>query len=251
MADRYYVSQPIQGDRVTLVESEAHHLARVMRAQPGTEVVLFDGTGGEFTARVEQVTRHEVVLSVGARIEIDREPALRVTLGVALPKGDRQRWLIEKAVELGVARLVPIETKRGVAQPAANTLDRLERAVIESAKQCGRNRLMEIAAPRTWQEFVRTAPANAPRLVAHPASAVGATMVAPTALHKICQPQLMPSGSEIWLAVGPEGGLTDEEIQEALTRGWQAVDLGSRILRVETAALALAAYCLLSTDEAS
>lgn len=251
MADRYYVSQPIHGDRVTLVDSEAHHLARVMRAQPGTEVVLFDGTGGEFLGRVEQVTRHEVVLSVGPRIEIDRESTLRLTLGVALPKGDRQRWLIEKAVELGVARLVPIETKRGVAQPAANTLDRLERAVIEAAKQCGRNRLMEIAPPRSWQDFVRAAPASAPRLVAHPASAAEELIAKPASLNKICQPQSMPSGSEIWLAVGPEGGLTDEEFQQALTQGWEAVDLGSRVLRVETAALAMAAYCLLSTDEAS
>jgi len=251
MADRYFVSQPIEGERVTLVDSEAHHLARVMRAQPGTEVVLFDGTGGEFQARVEQVTRHEVVLSVGPRIEIDREPALRVTLGVALPKGDRQRWLIEKAVELGVARLVPLETKRGVAQPAANTLERLKRAVIESAKQCGRNRLMEIAPPRAWQDFVRTAPASVPRLVAHPASAGGESMGTPASLSTICQPQQMPANAEIWIAVGPEGGLTDEEIQQSFAAGWQAVDLGPRILRVETAALALAAYCLLSRETAS
>ena len=247
MADRYFVSQTIQGERVTLVDSEAHHLARVMRAQPGTEVILFDGTGGEYPARVEQVTRHEVILSVGGRVEIDREPAVRVTLGVALPKGDRQRWLIEKGVDLGVARLVPIETKRGVAQPAANTLDRLERAVIEAAKQCGRNRLMEIAPPRSWQEFVATAPSDCTRWVAHPASAVNTTSAATVSQSDIHQLPAKPATIEIWLAIGPEGGLTDEEIQQALASGWHAVDLGPRILRVETAALALAAYCLLGS----
>ncbi|MBL9122700.1 MAG: 16S rRNA (uracil(1498)-N(3))-methyltransferase [Planctomycetaceae bacterium] len=245
MADRYFVSQPIAGDRVVLSEAEAHHLARVMRAQPGDEVVLFDGTGGEYRARLEQVTRHEVRLSVGPRLEIDREARLRVTLGVALPKGDRQRWLIEKAVELGVARLIPLETQRGVAQPAANTLERLARGVIEAAKQCGRNRLMEVAAAASWSSFVGAAPGGSVRLLAHPAGEMPADAGAAKPLSLLSPPHSLAAQTEVWIAVGPEGGLTADEVRAALDQDWQAVDLGARILRVETAALALAGAYLL------
>jgi len=245
MADRYFVSQPIVGDRVVLAEAEAHHLARVMRAEPGDEVVLFDGSGGEYRARVEQVTRHEVTLSVGPRLEIDREARLRVTLGAALPKGDRQRWLIEKTVELGVAQLIPLETERGVAQPAANTLERLARGVIEAAKQCGRNRLMEIAPAARWSDFVSSAPCGAVRLLAHPAAEMPDKAGTAKPLSLLAPPQTLAAQTEVWIAVGPEGGLTADEVRAALAQEWQAVDLGARILRVETAALALAGAYLL------
>ena len=97
---------------------EAHHLLHVMRAKAGTRVTLFDGSGWEFEAVVERAGRSEVELAIAGRQEIDREAQIAVTLGVALPKGERQKWLVEKVVELGVARLVPLETARGVAQPA-------------------------------------------------------------------------------------------------------------------------------------
>lgn len=246
MADRYFVSQPIHGDQATLGGSEAHHLAHVMRARAGTEVVLFDGTGAEFAARVEKVGRQEVVLSVGPRQEIDREPRLRLTLGVALPKGDRQRWLVEKTVELGVARLVPLTTSRGVAQPVANSLVRLERTALEAAKQCGRNRLLEIAPPQGWRDFVTAPPATARRWVAHPPAAAPAGTPPAADLRELVRQDDL--SAEIWLAVGPEGGLTDEEVNESARAGWQTVGLGPRILRVETAAIALAACCLIGSD---
>ena len=125
-----------------------------MRAKAGTRVTLFDGSGWEFDAVVQRTGRSEVELAIAGRQEIDREARIAVTLGVALPKGDRQKWLVEKVVELGVARLVPLETERGVAQPVENALERLRRGVIEASKQCGRNRLMEIAEPRAWREFL-------------------------------------------------------------------------------------------------
>ena len=125
MSDRYFVETPISADRALLVGAEAHHLIHVMRAEPGSRVVLFDGTGAEFSARVERMARSEVALAVLSRERVDREPPIDVTLGVALPKGERQRWLIEKATELGVRRIVPIRTARSVAQPTAPALGRL------------------------------------------------------------------------------------------------------------------------------
>ena len=155
MSDRYFVEQPITADRAMLVGPEAHHLIHVMRLRPGQQTTLFDGSGREFTALVKRVGRTEVELTITAQEEIDRELPLRLVLGVALPKGDRQKWLVEKAVELGVARLGALETARGVAQPVEQALGRLRRAVIEASKQCGRNRLLEIAAPQRWSDFIQ------------------------------------------------------------------------------------------------
>jgi 16S rRNA (uracil1498-N3)-methyltransferase len=147
-------------------------------------------------------------------------------VGVALPKGDRQRWLVEKLTELGVTELVPLATERGVAQPTTSALDRLRRGVVEACKQCGRNRLMQIAEPSAWDEWVRR---EAPRqLLAHP----GGMLLSQIDLRAAVGAQI---------AIGPEGGLTDAEVAAAIAAGWLSVDLGPRILRVETAAVALTA----------
>ena len=168
MSDRYFVEQPISTDRATLSGAEAHHLIHVMRAAQGTRVTLFDGGGDEFAAVVERVGRGEVELSILSRRSIDRELPFSLTLGVALPKGDRQKWLVEKAVELGVTSVVPLRTQRAVAQPVENALARLRRTVVEASKQCGRNRLLQLEQPQSWPEFTAGADVTACRLLAHP-----------------------------------------------------------------------------------
>ena len=167
MSDRCFSETPIQGDQAWLTGPEAHHLIHVMRAAAGTRVVLFDGSGAEFQAEVLRAGRNDVELAVLARAQVDRELPVDVTLGVTLPKGDRQKWLVEKAVELGVRRLVPLGTTRSVVQPGPQMATRLRRAVIEASKQCGRNRLMEIAPPQDWADWVAAGPSAALRLVAH------------------------------------------------------------------------------------
>jgi 16S rRNA (uracil1498-N3)-methyltransferase len=239
MSQRFFVLSPILGPRVSLTDAEAHHVTQVMRGKVGDAVLLFDGSGAEFTARIARLSRHAVELEVLSRQEVNRELPRELTLGVALPKGDRQRWLIEKAVELGVSRVVPLQTARGVAQPLEHVLERLRRAVVEASKQCGRNRLLEIAAPQTLGEFLGTAPHDAWRLLADPdPSAVPAgDLRAPDTCHAIL------------VAIGPEGGFTDQELQAAV--GWQRVSLGPRVLRIETAAIAVAAWLALGTASAS
>ena len=148
MSDRFFVSEPITDDHATLDGPEAHHLLHVMRAAVGTAVTLFDDSGAEFTAVVESTRRSEATLRITERHEVNRELHFPLTVGVALPKGDRQKWLVEKLTELGVTTLVPLITERGVAQPTASAVERLARSVIEAAKQCGRNRLMQIAEPQ-------------------------------------------------------------------------------------------------------
>src|SRR5689334_9580454 len=113
MSERFFVTTPIAAERVKLEGPEAHHLSHVMRAKVGDRVALFDGSGCEFDAQIESIGKSVVELSVVERREVDRESAVRLTLAVALPKGDRQQWLVEKAVELGVASIVPLVTERG------------------------------------------------------------------------------------------------------------------------------------------
>lgn len=243
MARRCYSETPIDGDQATLDGSEAHHLLHVLRAVPGMEVTLFDGSGCEFDAEVIACKRSTVELAITERREVNRELPQPLVLGVSLPKGDRQRWIVEKSVELGVTRLVPLVTERSEKQGG----DKLGRYVIEASKQCGRNRLMEIAEPVRWDDWLAAdldfmggvsdadaahhfEPLTMRRWVAHP------TGVQPTATK-------LAERRPTLVAIGPEGGLSDAEVEAATATGWEVVGLGERILRIETAALGLVA-CL-------
>src|SRR5262245_39006103 len=196
MSERFFVAEPIAGQQVTLRDDEARHLATVMRLSPGDEVTLFDGTGPEFTARIVAITKHSVQCDIVARHDISRELPCEVSLAVALPKGDRQKWLVEKLTELGVNRLIPLITERGVAQPVESALDRLRRGVIEASKQCGRNHLMEIAQPCQAIDLFADRAGAETKLIAHP----GGQSLATLQLQK---------RSNILAAIGPEGGFTD------------------------------------------
>ncbi len=226
MTDRYFSDEPLEESPATLRGKEAHHLLHVMRAKVGTEIIVFDGRGGEWWAEVTKLSRTEVELALRKHRHVERELTVEFTLAVALPKGDRQRWLVEKAAELGVTRLVPLTTARSMAstaEPAA----KLARYVIEASKQCGRNRLMEITKPQAWGELV-SQDLGANKFVAHPGG------VGVGELQRVIN-------AATFLAIGPEGGFTDDEISLAREAGWQIVGLGTRILRIETAALALVA----------
>ncbi len=232
MTHRFYCEQPIEGKRATLVGSEAHHLLHVMRLTAGDHVKLFDGSGFEFSANILETRRAEVELEVVERTAVDHELPFRLTVGVALPKGDRQRWLVEKLVELGVERIVPLETERGVAQPTIKALARLRRSVIEATKQCGRNRLAEVSPAERLHDYLVSAPADAYLLAAHPGG---------VSLNRVLT---LPAGKysqDFFLVIGPEGGLTELEVADATNAGWRLIDLGPRILRIETAAVALVA----------
>jgi 16S rRNA (uracil1498-N3)-methyltransferase len=224
MSQRFFVETPI-GDAARLTDAEAQHLVKVMRAKVGDDVTLFDGTGWEFSGRISGIGKSAVDLDIVERRQVDRELRHSLTLAVSLPKGDRQKVLVEKLVELGVTRLVPLETQRSVAEATPAALIRLRRQVIEASKQCGRNRLMEIGEPQSLEQTLAQTPAALRRVLAHPSG----------------EPIKEIAVEPAVVAVGPEGGFTDEEVALAESAGWEIVALGPRILRVETAAIALAA----------
>lgn len=226
MAERFHVNCPLSPGSVALDGPEARHLAVVCRARPGDAVCLFNGDGHDYQARVVEVSKKQVLLDVIGAERVDRELPFVLHLAVSLPKGDRAAVLVEKLTELGVGVLTLLSCERSVVQPREAKVEKLHRQVIEASKQCRRNVLMRLDGPRGWGEFVRDATLPACRLVAHPADGV---LPAP------------PMGVDVVAAVGPEGGLTDDEVALAVAAGWRPIALGPRILRVETAALAVAA----------
>lgn len=229
MSERFFLATAPAGDRAVLDGDEARHLSRVLRCQPGDEVVVFAGTGVEWPARIVRVARDEVELALGAPRPDPSRARPRLTLAVALPKGERQKWLVEKLTELGVDRLVPLVTTRGVAEATAAARGRLGRGVIEACKQCGRNHLMEIGAPQTIAA-----------LLAGGGDAGRAVLADPHA-PPLEAAALIADGREIVGLVGPEGGFTSDEIAVAMQAGALRAGLGPHVLRVETAAVALAA----------
>jgi 16S rRNA (uracil1498-N3)-methyltransferase len=224
MGERFFLDGPPRSAAATLVGDEARHLVRVLRAKPGDEVVVFAGTGCEWPARVAGITRDTVDLELGPA-RVDPPVAAPLTLAVALPKGDRQKWLVEKLTELGITRLVPLATARGVAEATDAARDRLRRAVIEACKQCGRNTLLEITAPVTPRQLVAG--------LAPPTRLVLAAPAGP--------PLPTATADPVVGLVGPEGGFTPEELAVFAAAGAVPARLAPHVLRVETAAVALAA----------
>lgn len=219
---------------LTLPEGLAHHAARVLRLRDGAAIVLFDGKGGEYPG-VLHIEGKQVSASLGAHAPREAELPGRITLVQGLPSGDKMDWVIEKAVELGAAAVVPIAAQRSVLQLSGARLDKRvqhwQRIAQSAAEQCGRNRLTIVEAPRSLRDYL-AGPAAGLRLLCHPD--------APDDL-----PAALASGNVgehgLTLLVGPEGGWSESELQEAQRAGVTAVRFGPRVLRTETAGLALIA----------
>ena len=228
MSERFFLAAAPQGDRAVLTGDEARHLSRVLRAKPGDEVMVFAGTGMEWPARIVRMSRDAVELETGPAREDPATAGPAVTIAVALPKGERQKWLVEKLTELGVARLVPLETERGVAEATPAACERLRRGVIEACKQCGRNRLLEIGAPRSVAAALADMPPGSRAVIADPGGIP-------------LDPRGLADATSLLALIGPEGGFTAAEIALAEQAGAIRAGLGPHILRIETAAIALAA----------
>jgi 16S rRNA (uracil1498-N3)-methyltransferase len=235
MSERFYINCPLQAGPVVVEGSEAHHLGVVCRLRPGDPLCLFNGDGNEYPARVLEVRRRQVTVEIVAVDSPQREIGVPVVVAAPLPRGDRAQYLIEKLTEIGVTSFVPLTSQRSVIEPRENRLEKLQRQVIEASKQCGRNVLMIIESWANWATFCQRG--DLPRLMifGHP----GGVALRGLQLEE-------PDGAGFTLAVGPEGGFTDEEAALARAAGWLSVDLGPRILRIETAALVLASWAIMS-----
>ena len=218
----------------------AHHAIRVLRLKRGDEVRLFNGEGGEYEASIHRVDKDSVTVDIGRHHEIERESNLKVCLAQAVTTGDKMDYTLQKAVELGAARIQPLQTNRAVVrlnqERAEKRLQHWQNVVIAACEQCGRNTVPKVAGILTFEEWVAgTDPASA-RLMLSP--------YAELSLRECPKP-----AGEINLVIGPEGGLNQEEVAFAQVKGFTSVRIGQRVLRTETAPLAaLAAMQVLWGD---
>ena len=220
-------------------EEEGRHLTRVLRLRIGAWVVVFDGAGRQFLARVESVGAGPVVVRLAARTQPAPESRIAVTLGQAILKRDQMSAVIRDAVMLGVARVQPLITSRTVVpSPVARRRDRVEhwrRVAVASTKQCGRAVVPEVAEPVSLQAFVESCRATHRFLLVEPDAPGAAGGDGRTR-------GLGDAPASAVLAVGPEGGWTAREVEAAMRGEFERLTLGGRTLRADAAAcVALAA----------
>lgn len=233
---RIYWPEPLAvGVSVALTGSAANHLTRVLRLKPGAALILFNGQGGAFAAELTSADKRTAWAQVTAALPAEAESPLRTTLAQAISRGDRMDYTLQKAVELGVSAIQPLITERGGrdlnAERLARKLQHWRGVVISAAEQCGRNRLPEVCMPlrlADWLQCPPVPPEPGWRLLLDPAAALGLR-------------DLSPPQTGVTVLIGAEGGLEPAEIAQARAAGFVGVRLGPRILRTETASLAVLA----------
>ena len=223
-----FFAQPAQFtlSTVTLDADESHHLLRVLRLGKGARVFVFDGNGTEWECEVALGSKNSVVLDLIRKLDDVVESPLQLTLAQSLIKGDKFDWVVQKASELGVTRIVPLITDHG-DQRAERRLPRWRRIALEAAKQCGRRKLIEISEPISFGDFCES---NAGK--------TNLIFCERGGCHLSELNQELQADSEISLSIASEGGWSEIELKTAEGNKFIFVNLGPRILRTETAAIA-------------
>ena len=234
---RFFASSPLPRNAVlpiemTLDEKASMHI-RVLRLDEGDEIAIFDGAGGEFTASVLAIGKREVRVRLVDHHLIERESSMHITLVQALATGDKMDWIIQKATELGVAEIQPIQTQRTTAKLNAERF--VKRAAhwqgvaIAACEQCGRNRIPKVLAVMDFGDWIAHQSEVRPdvtRVLLDPGASAPLTA------------RTSNAGKSIALIIGPEGGFAPDEIAAAIRKGVETVRFGLRVLRTETAGIA-------------
>jgi 16S rRNA (uracil1498-N3)-methyltransferase len=235
---RLYVPVPLtEGQSLDLPAAAARH-AQVLRLQPGMPLMLFNGEGGEHAATVSRMGRSDVAVQVGARDPADRELPLPVTLALGMPANDRMDALVEKATELGVAAIQPLQSERSVLRLAGERAEKRREhwqgVAIAACEQSGRTRVPVVAPVQDIARWLASAP---------PASGTRWLLSLGEPVQPLAAPVLPSTG--VCVLSGPEGGLTPREEELAAAAGFKPVSLGARVLRADTAPLAVLAWLAL------
>ena len=232
MTERFYLApQDIRGDEAVLRGKEAHHAVRVMRMKVGEGLTLFDGEGREYRGRIREILKGEIAVSLEERIPKETQgAAIAIAVACAMPKRLRMETIIEKLTELGVEAILPLSSERTVPrvkkEEESKKLLRLRRVATEAAKQCGTPHLPEIARFFSFSEILSLASAYDLALFMAPGG---------TPLREFLKGK---RARRIVVAIGPEGGWSPSEQENARKAGWAEVSLGKNILKVDTACLA-------------
>jgi len=227
---RFYCPQPlVNGSTVELPEAVAHHL-HVVRLQPGAALTLFNGEGGQYRATLVETGKRRATAVIDAHEAIEAEAPYSVTLAQGLPEGSKMDWIIEKAVELGVAAIQPLAAARSVVRLSGERLDKRQAhwhgVIVAASEQCGRNRLAQLLPMADVQPWL--------------AASAGTTriLLSPRATESLAGWARANAPQAVTLLIGPEGGLTPHEEDAAVAAGALSLSMGPRVLRTETAGLA-------------
>ena len=236
---RFIIRAPLcEGALIDFPAEEAAHAFKVLRLRAGEDIEVSDGEGALFAAELTEVSREIVRARLTERLD-SKEPPVSLTLYMGYPKAEKLELIVQKLTELGANRVVPVVMARSVARPdakdGAKKRERLERIALEAAKQCGRGRVPEIAAPMSWKQALADMAERSLMLVPWE-EARGTTLGTVR--------EARPGETNLGLLVGPEGGISAEEIEDAERAGAVPVTLDPRILRAETAAIASSAVVM-------
>lgn len=227
---RIYHPECLQANiTVVLTQDAANHLVRVLRLRVGEEVILFDGSGSEFKSMIESISRSSVQVKILQSAFVDRESPTHIHLLQGLCRGEKMDWVIQKSVELGVASITPLWMEySNVSLSADRIVKKVEhwrKVVISACEQCGRNILPAIHEPVRMIDYLQQQ-AEGVRLFCNPRDGQSIKAI------------LNEVGREVTIVIGPEGGISPDEISQLERQGFQSISLGPRILRTETAAIA-------------
>ena len=225
---RVYTAQALRSDTSFELEpGPSQHLSRVLRMKPGDSIILFDGTGGQYPAIISALGRKCVVAITADLDPVERESGLCLHLGIAISRGERMDWVVQKATELGVNTITPLRSERTEVrlsgERAGKKLRHWQQIATSACEQCGRNRLPNIQPAQDLAQWISGVEADTRLVLHHRASSAQTDATSP---------------SSIALLVGPEGGLSPEEITAAEQAQFSSLQLGPRVLRTETAPLA-------------
>lgn len=231
---RFFVSpEQVKSGRITILGPDVRHITRVLRMGPGDIITVLDGDGKVYEARIESVSRDKVRCEILEEGQAGGEPPVRVTLVQGLSKGEKMDLVVQKGTELGVTSIIPVICKYSVVKlspkKAAERRDRWQRIAVEAAKQCGRAVVPRVVTPMAWWEALEDIPNGAVALMPYEGENEQKMR---DVLRKLAAPP------EIYIFIGPEGGIHPEEFEQAYRKGVIPVTLGPRILRTETAGLA-------------
>ncbi|MDS1029443.1 16S rRNA (uracil(1498)-N(3))-methyltransferase [Bacillota bacterium LX-D] len=250
MAHRFFVSpEQVHGQFITVLGEDVQHISKVLRLKTGAEVVIADGTGSEYFGEIAQLDKNKVLVAIHRQETASgAEPLLEVTLLQGIPKGDKMEFIIQKCTELGISRIVPVETTRTVVQlteeKAYKKQERWQKIAMEAAKQCQRTSIPIIEPVQSLDKALQALNGQILIVPWEEEKEVGLK-----SLLQQLKNQEQKTKQKIAFLIGPEGGLDGSEITLAQKFDARTVTLGSRILRTETAGLAVLVMAMYEMNE--
>lgn len=223
----YHHSPLTTANSITLDENTTHRLLHVLRIKPNQSLILFNGDGHEYTARIEHIQKKTITVEILDKTSVSKESPIKLHLGQVIAKGEKMDTILQKATELGVCNITPLFSKRSIPtwdeKRFAKKMEHWQSILIQASEQCGRCQIPTLHSAQDFQEWIAKR-SETQKLILDP--------------HTPSSPSQLSATEPTVLTVGPEGGFTNEETQLAQQKGFHSLSLGPRILRVETASLA-------------